>query len=56
MNMPKKYILFSIETNNEVINMEIDKQYYKHFQTMNSLQQQKIKDLITMQFLQNNSF
>ena len=51
--MPKKYNLFSVENNGTVLNMEVDKAVYKHFQTLNPLQKKAVQDLMTMQLLQN---
>ena len=49
----KKYVLFSYESNDKIINMEVNKQIYEHFQTLNPLQQKAMQDMMTLQMLKN---
>ena len=54
--MPKKYNLFSVENNGTVLNMEVDKAVYQHFQTLNPLQKKAIQDMMTINLLENEKF
>jgi hypothetical protein len=47
----KKYVLFSYECNDKIINMEVNKQIYDHFQKLNPLQQKAMQDIMTLQLL-----
>ncbi len=49
--MVKKLTLFSIQQNENQINMDVDESLYNHFQTLTPLQQKSIKDLMTLQML-----
>ena len=49
--MVKKLTLFSIQQNENQINMDVDESLYNHFQTLTPLQQKAIKDLMTLQML-----
>ncbi len=54
--MPKKYILFSVENDDTIINMEVDKALYKHFQTLDAVQKKAIQDMMTIELLNNQIF
>jgi hypothetical protein len=48
-----KYIkIFTIKNNNNKINMDVNELNYNHFQSLNSLQQKAVQDLMTLKFLQ----
>jgi hypothetical protein len=47
----QKYTLFQIHTNDEIINMEVDKTKYDHFQTLSPLQQKVIHDMMLLEIL-----
>ena len=47
----RKYILFQIHTNDKIINMEVDKAKYDHFQTLSPLHQKCMQDLMTLEIL-----
>ena len=44
--------LFTIETNQNKINMEVNESNYNHFQSLSPIQQKAVQDLMTMKFLQ----
>ncbi len=52
--MPKQKKLFTIKKKNNKINMNVDEHLYNHFQTLTSLQQKAVQDLITLKLLQQN--
>ncbi len=47
--MPKKYIIFSIETKDSVTNMEVIKLLYKSYQIISPLQKKAMQDLMLLQ-------
>ena len=51
--MPKKYTIFSFETENSILNMEVDKSLYNHYQILSSIQKKAMQDLMTLQLLKN---
>ena len=51
--MPKrKNLLFSVETNDKKINMNVDDASFNHFKTLTPLEQKRIQDLMTLKLLQ----
>ena len=52
--MTKQKKLFSVETNDQKINMDVDESLYNHFQTLTPLQQKAVQDLMTLKLLQQN--
>ena len=44
--------LFTIKTNQNKINMEVNESNYNHFQSLSPMQQKAIQDLMTLKFLQ----
>ena len=44
--------LFSFETNNKIIDMNVDESLYNHFQTLSPLHQKAMQDLMTLKLLQ----
>jgi len=50
--MTKRKKLFSVETNDQKINMNVDEALYKHFQSLTPLEQKRIQDLMTLKLLQ----
>ena len=52
--MTKQKKLFSVETNDQIINMNVDESLYNHFQTLTPLQQKAVQDLMTLKLLQQN--
>ncbi len=44
--------LFSFETNNKIIDMNVDESLYHHFQTLSPLHQKAMQDLMTLKLLQ----
>ena len=53
-NTNKKYSIFQIETNNKIINMEVDKTKYDYYQTLSPFQQKCLKNLMTLKLLEEN--
>ena len=51
--MPKKYTIFSIETKDSIVNMEVDKSLYNHYQILSPIQKKAMQDLMTLQLLKN---
>jgi hypothetical protein len=51
----QKYILFQIHTNDKIINMEVDKSKYDHFQTLSPTQQKCVQDMMTIKLLHENN-
>ena len=49
--MVKKYTIFTIETNDSVINMEVNKSLYKAYQILSPLEKKTMQDLMTLQLL-----
>ncbi len=54
INMPKKYTIFSIETYDSVIHMEVNKPLYKAYQILSPLEKNAMQDLTTLQLLKQN--
>ena len=50
-NTNKKYSIFQIETNNKIINMEVDKTKYDHYQTLSPFHQKCLQNLMTLELL-----
>ena len=50
----KKYILFQIKNNDKIINMEVDKPIYDHYQTLSPGRQKCVQDMMTLKFLKEN--
>jgi hypothetical protein len=50
----KKYILFQIKNNDKIINMEVDKPIYDHYQTLSPGRQKCVQDMMTLKLLQEN--
>ena len=44
--------LFSFETNNKIIDMNVDESLYNHFQTLSPLHQKAMQDLMILKLLQ----
>jgi hypothetical protein len=44
--------LFTIRSNQNNINMEVNKSNYNQFQTLSPMQQKAVQDLMTFKFLQ----
>ena len=53
--MPKKYTIFSIETKDSIVNMEVDKSLYNHYQILSPIQKKAMQDLMTLQYLKGQS-
>ena len=51
--MIKKRTLFSIQQNENQINMDVDESLYNHFQTLTPLKQKAVQDLMMLKYLQN---
>jgi hypothetical protein len=51
-NENKQKALFSFETNNKIIDMNVDESLYNHFQTLSPLHQKAMQDLMTLKLLQ----
>ena len=54
--MPKKYTIFSIETNDSIINMEVNKSLYKAYQILSPLEKKAMQDLMTLQLLKTKNW
>ena len=50
--MTRKKKLFTVQSNNKNIAMNVDEALYKHFQTLTPLQQKAVQDLMTLKLLQ----
>jgi len=50
--MAKNKKLFTLNNNNNKINMEVNEQNYNHFQSLSPMQQKAVQDLMTLKFLQ----
>ena len=53
--MTKQKTLFSFETNNKIIDMNVDESLYNHFQTLSPLHQKAMQDLMTLKILQETN-
>ena len=51
-NQNEQKTLFSFETNNKVIDMNVDESLYNHFQTLSPFHQKAMQDLMTLKLLQ----
>ena len=51
-NQNKQKTLFTFETNNKIIDMNVDESLYNHFQTLSPLHQKAMQDLMTLKLLQ----
>ena len=50
--MPKRKKLFSVETNDKKINMNVDDASFEHFKTLTPLEQKRVLDLMTLKLFQ----
>jgi len=50
--MPKRKKLFSVETNDKKINMNVDDASFNHFKTLTPLEQKRVLDLMTLKLFQ----
>ena len=53
--MTKQKTLFSFETNNKIIDMNVDESLYNHFQTLSPLHQKAMQDLMTLKMIQETN-
>ena len=53
--MPKRKKLFSVETNDKKINMNVDDASFEHFKTLTPLEQNRVLDLMTLKLLQQTN-
>ena len=53
--MIKQKTLFTFESNDTNIDMNVDESLYNHFQSLSPLQQKAIQDLMTLKLLQQNT-
>ncbi len=45
--------LFTVKSNKNQINMEVNESNYNHFQSLSPMQQKAVQDLMTLIFLQD---
>ena len=50
--MPKRKKLFSVETNDKKIDMNVDDASFNHFKTLTPLEQKRVLDLMTLKLFQ----
>ena len=50
--MTKQKKLFSVETNDQKINMNVDDTLFEHFKTLTPLEQKRILNLMTLKLFQ----
>ena len=50
--MPKRKKLFSVETNDKKINMNVDDASFEHFKTLTPLEQKRVLNLMTLKLFQ----
>ena len=50
--MTKQKTLFTFESNDTNIDMNVDEALYQHFQSLSPLEQKQIQDLMTLELLQ----
>ncbi len=50
--MTKRKKLFSVETNDQKINMNVDDTSFEHFKTLTPLEQKRVLNLMTLKLLQ----
>ena len=50
--MPKQKRLFSVETNDQKINMNVDDTSFEHFKTLTPLEQKRVLNLMTLKLFQ----
>jgi hypothetical protein len=50
--MPKRRKLFSVETNDKKINMNVDDASFEHFKTLTPLEQKRVLNLMTLKLFQ----
>ena len=50
--MTKRKKLFSVETNDQKINMNVDDASFNHFKTLTPLEQKRVLDLMTLKLFQ----
>ena len=53
--MPKKYTIFSIETKDSIVNMEVDKSLYNHYKFFITNTKKAMQDLMTLQYLKGQN-
>ena len=44
--------LFTVKSNKNQINMEVNESNYNHFQSLSPMQQKAVQDLMTLKYLQ----
>ena len=49
----KKKSIFSLETDEYEIDMEVNESNYNHFQSLSPIQQKAVQDLMILKFLQD---
>jgi hypothetical protein len=50
--MPKRKKLFSVETNDKKINMNVDDASFEHFKTLTPLEQKRVLNLMILELIQ----
>jgi len=50
--MPKRKKLFSVETYDKKINMNVDDTLFEHFKTLTPLEQKRVLNLMTLKLFQ----
>ena len=50
--MTKRKKLFSVETNDQKINMNVDDTLFEHFKTLTPLEQKRVLNLMTLKLFQ----
>jgi len=50
--MPKRKKLFSVETNDKKINMNVDDASFEHFKTLTPLEQKRVLNSMILELLQ----
>jgi hypothetical protein len=50
--MPKRKKLFSVETSDQKINMNVDDTLFEHFKTLTPLEQKRVLNLMTLKLFQ----
>ena len=52
MTNKKQKKLFTLKSNKNKINMEVNESNYNHFQSLSPMQQKAVQDLMTLKFLE----
>ena len=50
--MPKQKKLFTVQSNDKNLDMNVDEALYKHFQSLSPIQQKRIQNLMTLKLLE----